>query len=923
MVWVLLLIALQEVSEAERLTREGEKLLATGRFKEAQAKLAVALERARAGDDRRALLRAARALSNAQIHQGSYDQAERLLDEMLGLARQLSDRSEEAKTLNAIGRVWALRRDYARALEVWQDGLRAARAGRDGESEATLTINIGLAYNELGQYEQARRWMERGLALKQAQGDRLGMGRTLINLGSAFSQQRDYARALDHFSRALEILRPLDARYDIALARSFIGSCLAEVNQRERALEEHLEALKIYEQLGERSRVGLQLLLIGEIYLQLEDVARARDYLLRAREICRSLGIKTYLVIALDLLGKLYLKTGEIGRAREHYQQALGLAAEAKLPPYQFAILVGLSHVEVRAGKAQEAAHYAQRSLELAEKLAVPMQAQAYHAMGLAREAMGEWQAARRYFLQAIERIESLRARLAGEQMKAGFIATNMELYERALDLSRRLYRRSRRSDLLAECFGLAERYRGRALLDLLGEAQAEVRDKLGDEMRRREEQALREISSLQLALFTPRQSLSEAERQRVLQELRAAEDRFHEISRHIRLESPAYAQLRYPEPYGLERTQREALLEDELLLAFSLGENASLLWAVSRQEASMHELAGRHEIERAVQSYRLLIAAPPKGAAAFRRLRTSSEQLFKMLLGSASAAIEKSRRIIIIPDGILHYLPFESLMLPSGRYLIQERALSYIPSASVLGLLRRPALRQRHPASIKTKRMELFALGVSDYGRGGPPAAARSLYGGSGFDFASLPHIRTEVEAIATLFPNDRRKVCLDDAAGELAVKGEKLSGYRRLHFAAHGAIDQRNPSRSGIVLRAGGGEDGVLQMAEIFRLELDAELVVLSACQSGLGSLIKGEGLVGIQRAFLYAGAESVAVSLWSVNDQATAHLMRELYAGLKGGLSRSEALRRAKLAMLRSNITAYRCPYFWAPFVLVGLP
>jgi CHAT domain-containing protein len=182
----------------------------------------------------------------------------------------------------------------------------------------------------------------------------------------------------------------------------------------------------------------------------------------------------------------------------------------------------------------------------------------------------------------------------------------------------------------------------------------------------------------------------------------------------------------------------------------------------------------------------------------------------------------------------------------------------------------------------------------------------------------------RDEVLGIGQLFRPDQRKLCLGLQATEAALKREKLADYKRIHFATHSVIDEEVPAMSGVVLSLvnAGDEDGVLRMNEIFNLNLDADLVVLSACQTGLGKLKRGEGMVGLTRAFMYAGSPRVVVSLWQVNDLATPQFMKAFYRRLTRGDTTTAALRRAKLAMLRSDIPAYHHPYFWAPFVLVGL-
>jgi CHAT domain-containing protein len=231
-----------------------------------------------------------------------------------------------------------------------------------------------------------------------------------------------------------------------------------------------------------------------------------------------------------------------------------------------------------------------------------------------------------------------------------------------------------------------------------------------------------------------------------------------------------------------------------------------------------------------------------------------------------------------------------------------------------------------RQPVHSGAAKKELLAYGDPDFGAasGSLPAVVRSVYRSAGLRLDPLPNTRREVMAIGALFPAANQKVLVGPDATESSVKQEDLTQYRRLHFATHAFMDDHSPARSGVVLALHdpSGEDGVLRMGEILKLKLDADLVVLSACRTGLGTVVRGEGLVGLTRAFQYAGASRVVVSLWEVADAATADLMQSFYAAMGRGRSPAEALRSAKAKMLASGAAVYRHPYYWAPFVIAGL-
>jgi CHAT domain-containing protein len=280
----------------------------------------------------------------------------------------------------------------------------------------------------------------------------------------------------------------------------------------------------------------------------------------------------------------------------------------------------------------------------------------------------------------------------------------------------------------------------------------------------------------------------------------------------------------------------------------------------------------------------------------------------------------------LIVPDKSLAYLPFETLVAakPSGasgsQYLIERFAIDYAPSASALAEvvgIQAPKQSQAFVAFADP----IYEADSQD--KASSSAGKTNHLAERGLDLRPLPYTRTEANSIGALFPPTERKVFLGADASEQNVKSAPLVDYRYIHFATHGVVDEDMPSRSGVVLSLVGNdkEDGVLQMPEIMRLKLNADLVTLSACRTGLGEIVGGEGVLGLTRAFMYAGARSVVASLWNVNDTATAALMKSFYTNLKNGQPKDEALRQAKLSLIRGKQMTWRHPYYWAPFVLAG--
>jgi CHAT domain-containing protein len=296
------------------------------------------------------------------------------------------------------------------------------------------------------------------------------------------------------------------------------------------------------------------------------------------------------------------------------------------------------------------------------------------------------------------------------------------------------------------------------------------------------------------------------------------------------------------------------------------------------------------------------------------------------------------------VPDGSLDYLPFEALALGSAHstrgerrplYLGEKFTTVYGPSASALVTLQATNREVVTPAKMLLAfgdpvitSSSILADTTTTRQTGSPNSQPRGTvraeeYAERGFSLVRLPYTRDEILGISKLFPVAQRRVYLGAEASEEAVKAEKLDDFRYIHFASHGFLDERRPSRSGILLSRApqSAEDGILQIDEIMRLKLNADLVTLSACSTGLGRFVNGEGILGLTRAFFYAGARNVAVSLWNVNDSATATLMEAFYRNLKLGLPTGEAMRQAKLSLLASSQITWHHPYFWAAFVIEG--
>ncbi|HSS49234.1 MAG TPA: CHAT domain-containing protein, partial [Thermoanaerobaculia bacterium] len=345
------------------------------------------------------------------------------------------------------------------------------------------------------------------------------------------------------------------------------------------------------------------------------------------------------------------------------------------------------------------------------------------------------------------------------------------------------------------------------------------------------------------------------------------------------------------------------------------------------REGLTSYDLPAARELSELVEKVRSLVERPSElEIGDFRR---QASRLYRFLVGPAAKSLAGKHSLLIAPDGPLYVFPFEvlltdekagpSLSYPDLPYLLRQHAISYVPSASVLKGLREPEA-QEPPQELQEKAFVAFANPLSNSRQAAPRAGAvRGLTEPEHRSFPPLLYSEQEVKAIAKLFADDQVELYLGDSATKENVLGNPLvERARRVHFATHGFVDETRPERSALVLTPSAGQDGYLTVAEIFNMKLRADLLVLSACETGLGKEVGGEGIVGLTRAFLYAGAKSLIVSLWPVVDRPTADLMRNFYQSLDTTGSKVEALRKAKLDMIRGGQPN---PYLWAPFILSG--
>jgi CHAT domain-containing protein/tetratricopeptide (TPR) repeat protein len=782
------------------------------------------------------------------------------------LSKESGNRSSEASALNNIGLTYSQIGDSQTALEYYAKALAIFRALGSQRTEASVLHNMGVAYLALAVYEIALENFQQALAIRRATQDKNGESEVLSNLGLTYRKLGKFDQALDYYTQALTIQRTTGNKRLEAVTLDYIGALHVDMGQPGKALEYHQQALPLQITIEDRQRQAVILSNIAQAYFVLAEPAKASDY----------------------------------------YNQALVLFRGIEDRNSAARSLYGLARVEKSRGNLPEA---------------------------------------RKQIEEALALFETVRARSGSQQLRASYLASMENAYEFYIDLLMRLHAKNPGAGHDTEALQAAERGRARSLLELLNEARIDIREGVSADLVQKERelsQALNAKARRQIQLTAQKGNPEEIAT--LNKEISALENEYQQVQTAIRKNSPNYAALTQPQPLGLKDIQQQ-LDPNTVLLEYSLGDERSYLWVVAKHSLKTFELPKREQIQKAAQQVyqsltaRSVVKSLETPAQRQARIAESDSQfqkaaadLSRMILAPAAAEFG-NKRLVVVADGALQYVPFAVLSAHENRPLILDHELISLPSASSFAV-HRQNLENRKPAPKSVAVIADPVFSSSDVRlKGSAPATkssgTRIIEHTSGdasgqLTIPRLPFTRSEADQILAVAPRQSSMKALGFRANRSIATSEELSKYRYVHFATHGYLDTTRAGLSAIVLsmvdEQGKPQDGFLRTHDVYNLKLPAELVVLSACETGLGKDIKGEGLEGLTRGFMYAGARRVVVSLWNVNDKATAALMQRLYTGmLRGNKTPAAALRAAQIEMLRTR--QWQSPYFWAAFVMQG--
>lgn len=889
---------------------------------------------------------------------GEDDTAITAFEEALALYRAIGDVNGEIGILNQLGIAYDNKEDKARAIQYLEEAIALARRTGNLSMEGSASSNVGHRYFEAGQVDQAREALERAVSIAQQLGDLTQEAPALNNLARFWYVVGEHGIALRQYRRALDLTRVIPDRYGEMQVLNNMGSVFSDLGANERAVAVRLDAIAIARQVGDpRSEaVFLNNLAASYVYLGRPDSALAayRSVVRIARETqYRSLEAQATEGIGNGLRDHLHDPAGAILA----YTNALAIWRELNDRLGESTTLGELGRAYAAAGDRPAAWRTLREALALMRQNRQRIYAiKTLQAMADLAEAEGALDSALALRREGVIAIEALRTSAQAGSLRTSYTATAQSLTTAYIGLLMRLHAAAPQAGHDREAFEAAERSRARTLLDDLSAANVDFRGDADSQLVAAEGLAAARVDSLASRLGRGGARVSPDSATLLHEALSRALDDAEDLRDRLRAESPRYAALSM-RALGLAEIQ-QLLDSSTALLLYAGGPVQGQAWLVTSSTFTSFALLpdslmaalGRRYLDFLTARNRRLDGETPASwrgriARARRDLPGVASALSEALFGPVAGLIG-ARRLLIVPSGAVHLVPVAALPAPhgavgAGKPMVARGEVVVIPSASTMTVMRE--LRSRRERPVGTLAVLADPVFSATDPRLAQPATAAMRGGAASHDTESgdlalraagvedgdalprLPASQEEARAILALVPPGRRLEALGFRASRALALSEELGRYRIVHFATHGFVNLDYPDLSGVALSTvtdrGEPTDGFLRVHQIYRLHLPVDLVVLSACQTALGREVGGEGLIGLSRAFMYAGASAVVASLWKVDDRATAEMMTRFYRHMLGpsGLRPAAALRAAQMEMSRHP--RWRDPYYWAAFTVQG--
>jgi CHAT domain-containing protein/Tfp pilus assembly protein PilF len=898
-------------------------------------------------------------LGFAAVALGRFEESLTSYRSSLRLWRELGYTRGEAETLLNIAAAYSFLGEKREALSRYEEVLALNRRLQDRRGEMYVLNNIGTVLSDLGEPRSALERFSRVLELAKQTGDQLMIAAAFANMSAAHHVLGEFQQALEFSERAVSSAPASNLRGRSAMFTA-LGNVLFRLGENDRARDAFQQAIALAKSAGDPRTQAAPTLQLASLHLDLGELDEAFVQLREAEALAGAVKDRRSLAWSLARRGELHHRRHETNEALTSFGQAIALLQEVGDPRNEALAHHGVGLVKAAIGDTSGARESLNRALARAHVVEDRyIESQVLVSLARLDRDAGELDQARSHAEAALTIIDAIRGDVINQQFRTSYASSTHECYELAIDVLMRLHTRDPASGFDRMALEVSERGRARSLLDLLKEARADIRQGVDPSLLGRERELRERVNAKaeRLAALTVNKQTERAAKA-LEGELEEAVARLRDTETEIRTRSPQFAALTLPQP--LRAAEIQAQVDSEtVLLVYSLGETRSYVWIVRPTRIESLELPGRDDIEKAARQIHMLVTARadrPAGETVSqwrRRLANAdadharaSAALSDMIVRPAFPRLD-AKRVVVVSEGALQYVPFGALPIPGfpdGRPLLTAYEVATAPSVSSLNELRRAAavrqtpsrtlavladpvftaddprvVRAATPSRSSSSAADSAPLSVRDVER-----ASEDVRGISTNHLARLPFSRREADEILRYVQRAESVRAVDFEASYATATSPDLGRYRFVHFATHGLLDSTHPELSGLVFslvdRKGRPQRGFLRAHEVYNLRLPADLVVLSGCRTGLGKDVKGEGMVGLVRGFMYAGAQRVALSLWQVDDEATAELMSRFYtAMLRDGLAPTAALRSAQLG-LRST-RRWSAPFYWAGFVLQG--
>ena len=855
--------------------------------------------------------------------------AEKFANQSLRLAQKTKDRILEVQSLELISFIFTESGDYSKALSLCRQAFSISRKLFHTGLIMLCSRTLGVIYMEMGELSKAQEHLEKCLRYYREAGETQKWGIALYWMALLHQGKGDFSKALECTEQGLRIAQQVGFKTGEAFHLSEMGDLYFLLGNYEKTLKFNKQALAITEKfIGKWSREKC-LNSIGYVYIHLGEYEKALDYFHQALQYVRDIDHIREEAQCLYNIGFAHYRADQIPQAFSYFSQSLNRVDQSGKKTIKGMNYNRLGDLFIKTGDYDQSERSYNEALALGQEIGQPAATwEAFHGLGRIFAFKKQYERSVEYYKKAVEVIEALRSRISIAEFSSGFFENKIQVYEELVDVLFELHRIYPSGGFDRESFYYAERAKARALLDDLQEAQIDFRAVPASQVAQIEIETLsKRISQILTELSRPGSDLMQ--RINLWNELEKNEDEIQSLIEALKKANPDYASLSSLEP--LQPAEIQMSLPDDKtgIIEYFVGEEKIFIFSCTKDRLKVYRLSPEESRStlQLVKNYIKLLSSKHFNCSdcepAGEKL---CERLFAPIRNQFAGKISK---LIIIPDRDLFYLPFETLVCErsghkgdqKSRYLLDEFKISYGPSASTLMHIinKKEEMNPRHdlllvgdPLIGKKHSFQQEADGFDDI--------LHEYYLAKRFSIYPLRYASKEIRSISNLFKRDATCILSREKATEENVKSLPLTDYRIIHFATHSLLDEKHANRSALVLNLDDDsrEDGFLQAREIYNAKMNSDLVVLSACQTAMGKIERGEGIQGLTRSFLYAGTRTVLASLWKVDDESTAEFMKYFYTFLTKGKTKQEALCLTKIKMLRSR---YNRPYHWAAFILIG--